>query len=126
MSKTYDLVFDLITEMSGNYGRDRVERVAVRETQNFYFVKLGDTESRYPKLINKQADGCVSDRPNKEMSTSSSRLFEINSPKAVAIRHERKMRLTVEKINEELNKLLNADNKDPRILEIAETLGIKV
>ncbi len=126
MQKQYNLVFDLITEMSGNYGRDRVERVAVRETNKYYFVKTGSSESRYPKLENKQADGSVSNRPNNDASTSSSRLFEINSPKAVAIRHERKMRLTVERINEELNKLLKADNKDPRILEIAETLGIEV
>jgi len=126
MQKQYNLVFDLITEMSGNYGRDRVERVAVRETEKFYFVKFNDTESRYPKLDEKLPNGCVSATPHRRMSTATSQLYEIDSPKAVSIRHDRKMRLAIEKITKELNNLVNTNNKDPRILEIAETLGIKL
>lgn len=126
MAKQYNLVFDLITEMSGNYGRDRVDRVAVRETEKFYFVKFNDTESRYAKLAQQEPNGCVSAPPNSQMSTATTRLYEIDSPKAVLIRHDRKMRLAVEKITKELNNLLNTNNKDPRILEIAETLGIKL
>ncbi len=126
MSKEYNLVFDLITEMSGNYGRDSVARVQARETAKFYFVKWNDGELRYPKLDHVCADGCVSDRAEKSMSTSETRLFTIDCEKAKKIRHDKRMRVAVQKIKERLDDIHKADNSDPRILQVAELLGFNI
>lgn len=126
MTKQYNLIFDMITEMSGSYGRDRVDRVAVRETEKFYFAQVGNGEIKYPKLAERDADGCVSSRSGsgREMRTSETKLYVIDSPKAQAIRHDHKMRRIAEQVRTEYSAMVKANNQDPRILEIAKILGI--
>lgn len=126
MTKQYDLTFDLITEMSGNYGRDSVVRVQARETAKFYFAKMNGGELRYPKLDHTCSDGCVSGRTEKGMSTSETRLYIIDSEKAKKIRHDSRMRIAVQKIKERLDDIHKTDNSDPRILQVAELLGFKI
>ena len=126
MSKKYNLVFDMITEMSGNYGHDRVDRVAVRETRQFYFAQVGNSEVKYPKLAEVGADGCVSAQSGsgREMRTAETKLYRIDCPKAQAIRHDQKMRRLTEKVTAKYNAMVKANTHDPRILEIAKILGI--
>lgn len=126
MTKQYDLTFDLITEMSGNYGRDSVLRVNARETAKFYYAKMNGGELRYPKLDHACSDGCVSDRAEKTMSTSETRLYIVDSEKAKKIRHDSRMRVAVQKIKERLDEIHKTDNSDPRILQIAELLGFNI